>query len=198
MIGAGVSLPPGRCGGCRQRLGAPPWGLEVVTVAGVLLLVGEAGQGLMQTLAYAWWVAFAVPLLFIDLEVRRLPDRLTLPAAAGTYALLGVAALAGDAGAAWVRAGLAGAGCGLAFAVSTFLLGQRGFGLGDAKLMLSCGAILGWLGWPVLVFGLIVAFIGSGLVSLVLLVARRIRWSGELPFGPFLIVGTVAALLVAS
>ena len=41
------------------------------------------------------------------------------------------------------------------FASTTLLLGRRGFGLGDAKLALGVGALLGWYGWPVLLFGLV-------------------------------------------
>ena len=188
--------PVGRCAGCAGRIGAPPGAVELALLAvAVLLLVGA--HPLVESLALAWWYALAIPLAFIDLAVHRLPDRLTYPAAIGTLGLLGLAALlAGDL-TPWVRALLAGVGTALVFAGSTLLLGPRSFGLGDAKLALSSVAILGWLGWPWLLPGLMVAFGGSGLTALVLLLARRIRWSGHLPFGPFLILGTTAALLLA-
>ncbi|RLQ02617.1 prepilin peptidase, partial [Micromonospora sp. CV4] len=96
----------------------------------------------------------------------------------------------------WLRAVAAGAGLAVLFAGSTLLLGRRGFGLGDAKLALSVGALLGWYGWPVLLFGLLLAFGLSALVSLGLLAARRARWTTHLPFGPFLLLGTVGALLL--
>ncbi|MFF5172591.1 prepilin peptidase [Micromonospora sp. NPDC000089] len=188
--------PAGRCPGCRARIGAPPGGVELTLLAALAVLVAVDG-GLAERAALAWWLGWAVPLLWVDLAVRRLPDRLTLPAAAGVAALLGVAALTGPGGGPWLRAVVAGAGLGLAFATTTVLLGSCGFGLGDAKLALGAGALLGWYGWPVLAAGLVLTFTLSAVVSLALLAARRARWSSHLPFGPFLIVGTVGALLLA-
>ncbi len=122
-----------------------------------------------------------------------MPDRLSYPAAAGTWALL---RLTGAGPAPWLRATLAGLGLALGFAATTLLLGRRGFGLGDAKLALSVGALLGWYGWPVLLVGLVLAFALSALVALGLLAARRANWSSHLPFGPFLIAATALTLLL--
>jgi leader peptidase (prepilin peptidase)/N-methyltransferase len=165
-------------------------------LAAVVVVVALAPGPLAVRAAVAWWLAWAVPLALIDAEVHRLPDRLTYPAAGGTW-LLGVAALAGAGPAPWLRAAAAGLVLGAAFAATTLLLGRRGFGLGDAKLALGAGALLGWYGWSVLVLGLVVACILSGVVGLALLAARRVRWSSHLPFGPFLIVATALTVLLA-
>lgn len=188
--------PAARCGRCRARVGPPPGTVELAVLAAMVLLalVGPSGGALP---ALAWWLGWTIPAVFVDLAVHRLPDRLTLPAAAGTWLLLGVAALDAEPGH-WLRAVIAGAGLALFFATSTLLLGRRGFGLGDAKLALSVGALLGWYGWPVLLLGLLLAFGLSALVSLGLLAARRARWSTHLPFGPFLLLGTAGALLLVS
>ncbi|WP_433689194.1 prepilin peptidase [Micromonospora carbonacea] len=188
--------PAARCGGCRARVGAPPGTVELAALAALAVLVAVPGAP-VERAALAWWLCFAVPLVAIDVAVHRLPDRLTWPAAAGVLALYGVAAATSAGVAPWLRAAVAGAGLALAFAATTLLLGRRGFGLGDAKLALGVGALLGWHGWPVLVLGLLVTFTLSALTSLALLLARRVRWSSHLPFGPFLVLGTVAALLLA-
>ncbi|MFI6267672.1 prepilin peptidase [Micromonospora zamorensis] len=187
--------PAARCGRCRARVGPPPGTVELTLLAAVTLLalVGPSGGALP---ALAWWLGWTIPAVFVDLAVHRLPDRLTLPAAAGTWLLLGVAALDAEPGH-WLRAVIGGAGVALFFASTTLLLGHRGFGLGDAKLALSVGALLGWYGWPVLLLGLLLAFGLSALVSLALLATRRARWSTHLPFGPFLLLGTVGALALA-
>ncbi|MBQ0905759.1 A24 family peptidase [Micromonospora sp. U21] len=192
--------PAGRCGRCRARVGPPPGTVELAALAGLgavvlLALVGPPGGALP---ALAWWLGWTVPAVFVDLAVHRLPDRLTLPAAAGTWLLLGAAALGDPEPGPWLRAVTAGAGLAVLFAGSTLLLGRRGFGLGDAKLVLSVGALLGWYGWPVLLLGLLLAFGLSALVSLGLLTARRVRWTTHLPFGPFLLLGTVGALLLTT
>jgi leader peptidase (prepilin peptidase)/N-methyltransferase len=190
----GPGGPRGRCG-CGRRLGPVPFGVE----AAVVLLAVWAFLAVPPavTPAYAWWAAAVVPLVFVDLAVHRLPDRLTFPAALGVYGLLGAAAAVTGDGGAFTRAALAGLAVGLFFATTTLLLGRRGFGLGDAKLAVSCAALLGWVGWPAVVAGLVLAIFASGLVSLALLAFRRVRWSTHLPFGPFLVVGTLAGLALA-
>ncbi|TCB94475.1 prepilin peptidase [Micromonospora zingiberis] len=187
--------PAARCGNCRARIGAPPATVELVTAAAIAMLL-LAGPPVGELVAMAWWLAFAVPLIFVDLAVHRLPDRLTLPAAAGTWLLLGLTALAGAGPAPWLRATAAGLGLAGFFAATTLLLGARGFGIGDAKLALSAGALLGWYGWATPVLGLLLAVTLSGLVALGLLVTRRARWSSHLPFGPYLVLGTIGALLM--
>ncbi|ROO52576.1 leader peptidase (prepilin peptidase)/N-methyltransferase [Micromonospora sp. Llam0] len=201
--GPAGSLPPmaslsplARCGGCGARVGPPPFAVEVVAVAALAALV-SAGHPWPVLLALIWWAAWMVPLVFVDLAVHRLPDRLTYPAAAGTWALLGAAVLLGEPSDAWLRAVIAGTGVAALFAATTLVFGARGFGLGDAKLALSVGAVLGWFGWPMVLLGLLVAFVGSGGVAVVLLVARRIRWTQQLPFGPFLVLGAVVGVLLA-
>ncbi|TWG22366.1 leader peptidase (prepilin peptidase)/N-methyltransferase [Micromonospora palomenae] len=187
--------PAARCPACRARIGAPPGTVELAAVAALAVLV-LTDATLAERAALAWWLGWAVPLALVDLAVHRLPDRLTWPAAAGTATLLAVAALTGPGPGPWLRALTAGAALGLAFAATTLLLGRRGFGLGDAKLALSVGMLLGWYGWPVLVAGLLLTFALSAVVSLALLLARRVTWSSHLPFGPILILGTSAALLL--
>jgi leader peptidase (prepilin peptidase)/N-methyltransferase len=198
--------PVARCRTCGHRIGAPPGSVEVVLLAvvGVLVL---ADRPAVEAVAFAWWALCAVPLVFVDVAVHRLPDRLTYAAAGGTWGLLGLAALlntgwpggalGGGGSGAWLRALAAGGAVAFLFAASTVLLGRRGFGLGDAKLALSSVAVLGWLGWGMVFFGLMVAFSAAALTSLVLLATGRIRWSGHLPFGPFLILGTFVALALA-
>ncbi|MFY1573919.1 prepilin peptidase [Verrucosispora sp. WMMD703] len=187
--------PTARCGGCGARVGAPPATVELAALAALAALLLTRPPA-VEVAAAGWWLAFAVPLLFIDVAVHRLPNRLTWPAAVGTWLLLGLAALTGAGATPWLRAIAAGLGLALFFATTTLLLGTRGFGIGDAKLALSAGALLGWYGWSVPVLGLLLALTLSGLVALGLLVSRRARWSSHLPFGPYLVLGTLAALLL--
>ncbi len=183
--------PPGRCPGCAARVAAPGYPVELAAVVVAAVLVVGA-RPVWQTLAFVWWACWAVVLVFVDVAVRRLPDRLTYSAAAGTVALFGVAAVADDAAGAWVRAVLAGVGVALAFAVLTFALGRRGPGLGDAKLMLSTMAVLGWISWAAVLDGLLLGLTAQGLVAVVLLVSGR--RDARLPMGLFLVAGAVAAV----
>ncbi|HEY0696871.1 MAG TPA: prepilin peptidase, partial [Micromonospora sp.] len=90
--------PLARCAACAARIGAPPATVELVTAA-VVAVLALAARPVPETLAFAWWGLCAVPLVFVDLAVHRLPDRLTWPAVVGTWALLGLAAAVdGDPG----------------------------------------------------------------------------------------------------
>lgn len=189
-------LPTARCGTCARRVGPPPYTLEAATgvAAALVLLAALPDRSVWEAAAVGVWGAVGVALAFIDLAVHRLPFRLTVPAGAAALALLGVAALTGGGDEAWVRAALAGAGCGLAFALVTLVFGARAFGLGDAGLALGAGVLLGWLGWGAVVVGLFLAFLGSGLVALTLLVTGRASRRDALPFGPYLAGGTLLTL----
>lgn len=189
--------PAARCPDCRARIGASPGLVELLLVAAVAVLV-LAGGPIAVRAAVAWWLACAVPAALVDAAVHRLPDRLTWSAAAGTGALLGVAALTGAGSTPWLRATAAGLLLGASFAATTLLLGRRGFGLGDAKLAVGVGVLLGWYGWPVLVTGLVLSLALSALAGLALLVTRRVRWSSHLPFGPFLVAATALTLLLTT
>ncbi|WP_027661517.1 prepilin peptidase [Salinispora fenicalii] len=193
---AGPAIGPrARCGGCGARVGPPPGTVEVAALAAALMLL-LAGGPVIELVAAAWWLGWAVPLAFVDAAVHRLPDRLTGPATLGTWLLFGLAATLDTGYAPWLRATAAGLGLGLLFATSTLLLGRRGFGLGDAKLAVGVGLLLGWHGWPFLVLGLLLAFTLAAVTALALLATGRARWSSHLPFGPFLLLATPATLLL--
>lgn len=189
--------PTGRCGQCRQRVGAAPYLVEL-TLLVALTAVGVAAAGgrwsVPALIGLAGWAVLAVPVSAIDVAVHRLPDRFTVPAAGWVLTWLGASALADGHAEIWLRAAVAGLACGGAFALITLVFGARGFGLGDAKLALSAAALLGWVGWTAVVAGLLLAFLASGLVATALLVTRRVGRQDALPFGPFLVGGTLAAL----
>ncbi|MEU6216634.1 A24 family peptidase [Streptomyces sp. NPDC047022] len=146
------------------------------------------------------WLLLApagVLLALVDFRVQRLPDVLTLPLAALALALLGAAAVlprhAGD----WLTA-LLGT---LVLAGTYFLLrlvNPSGMGFGDVKLALGLGAVLGWYGWPTVVLGTFAGFLFGGLYGLGLVALRRAGRRTSIPFGPFLIAGAFAGLLVGA
>ncbi|MBU1746829.1 MAG: prepilin peptidase, partial [Chloroflexi bacterium] len=123
----------------------------------------------------------------VDLADRRIPNALTYPA-------IVLAVLAGAVG----EPGLLPALAGGALAGGLWLVGywRRWNGLGDAKLALLVGLVLGW---PGLLRPLAVGLVIAGLVAGALLVARR--WSGDptryrwLPYGPYLALAGLLGLV---
>jgi leader peptidase (prepilin peptidase)/N-methyltransferase len=167
-------------------------------VTAVLLgaLAVRVPDGLVLAAA-CWLFACAVPLAFIDIAVSRLPDPLTAAAYAGTTVLLLLAAIAGDPQISWpallraVLGGLALAG----FYLLLLIISPSGMSLGDVKLAASLGTLLAGFGWRVLIAGGAAGFLLGGLAGVALLVSRRASRKQLIPFGPFMIAGTLLAVL---
>ncbi|MBI3954421.1 prepilin peptidase [Candidatus Collierbacteria bacterium] len=73
-----------------------------------------------------------------------------------------------------------------------FLTKERGFGLGDVKLSPALALILGW---PKTLVGIMLAFIIGAVAGLGLIIISRKKFGQTVPFAPFLIVGSILALL---
>lgn len=156
---------------------------DVLVVWGVLLV--------------ASWACLA--LAAIDLDVHRLPDRITGPTLVWLVLGFAVAALVGAGWVPWLRMLGAGLGAGalyLALSLVSLARGSSGLGLGDVKLAVVLGAALGWFGFESLIMGLYAGFIIGGAWAIVLLVGRRVKLSGRLAFGPPMMLGALVALLL--
>ncbi|MFE6763124.1 prepilin peptidase [Streptomyces sp. NPDC057689] len=143
------------------------------------------------------WLVLApvgVLLASIDHRVHRLPDILTLPAAGAAAVLLGLAALLPEHAGSWLSALLGGLVLG-GFYLLLFLVNPDGMGLGDVKLALSLGAVLGWYGWAVVFTGGFAGFLFGAAYGLALVVLRRAGRKTGIPFGPFMIAGAFLGLL---
>ncbi|MEV5608121.1 A24 family peptidase [Streptomyces sp. NPDC052225] len=147
----------------------------------------------------AWLVLVPVGVLLatVDFAVHRLPDVLTFPFAGLALAALGVAALLPEPGGSWRGAVLGAVGLGGGYLV-LLLIHPKGMGFGDVKLALGLGAALGWYGWGVLFIGAFAGVLFNGLYALVLVVARRAGRKSEIPFGPFMILGAYAGVLLGA
>ncbi|MEV8330400.1 prepilin peptidase [Streptomyces niveus] len=140
---------------------------------------------------------FAVLLALVDRNVHRLPDHLTLPLAAASAALLGIAALLPDAGGSWPTALLGGLALGACYFV-LFVINPNGMGFGDVKLALSLGVVLGWYGWLLLFVGAFAGFLFGSLYGLGLMALRRANRKSAIPFGPFMIAGALVGVALGA
>ncbi|KKS91525.1 MAG: Type 4 prepilin-like protein leader peptide-processing enzyme [Parcubacteria group bacterium GW2011_GWF2_43_11] len=73
------------------------------------------------------------------------------------------------------------------------VLASRGkwMGVGDIKLAFLMGLILGW---PNILVALFFAFLSGATIGVGLVLARRKSFKSEVPFGPFLVAGTIVAM----
>jgi leader peptidase (prepilin peptidase)/N-methyltransferase len=146
--------------------------------------------------AFLYLGAVGVALGAIDLEHHRLPNALTLPSYVIGAALLAVAVPLSD-GATWdtyLRA-LVGCAALFAFYFVLALIYPAGMGFGDVKLAGVLGLYLGWLGWGPLVVGAFFGFLLGAVVGVALMATRRMTRKSRIPFGPFMLVGALLAIL---
>lgn len=168
------------------------------------VLVGAVLLGAMAaTLGWRWalvplalWVPMGVALAVIDWSTLRLPTYYLAPMYPASVVVLGgCAALDRDLDAAvrvvagWLVVG------GFYFVLN--LLGPRMVGYGDVRLAGLLGPVLGLIGWAELVVGLVLPFLGFGLVGLCLVIWHRDRaqLKRRLPFGPAMLGGAAVAVV---
>ena len=184
----------GRCPACRTRIG--PYPLAAEAAAGVALAVAAArATSVWELAALAWLILLAVPLAFTDIAVHRLPDPLTAAAFTGTLALLTAAALTGHQPGHLARAAI-GAAALVGFYLLLWLIRPGEMGLGDAKIAASIGLVLGWAGWQALVIGTFAGFAMAAVYGGVLLALHRATRTSQLPLGPFILLGALAAIAI--
>lgn len=181
------ALLGGRCGGCRGRISWRYPAVEALTGAGYALLFLADGPGAVLARDLVLF-SLLVPITFIDIDHRIIPDSLSL---GGLAAGLLLSLLPGADWKASLAGGVIGGGVlyGTAFAYER-IAGREGMGGGDIKLIAMIGAFLGWRGVLLTIFWGSLLGVAGGLLAM-----RR----GEdglktaIPFGPYL----CAAALIA-
>jgi len=136
-----------------------------------------AGPGLVSVL---------VPVAFIDLDHRIIPNAIVLPGAVAAVAI--VAATEPSELSEHLIAGAAAA----AFLLVAVLAYPRGMGMGDVKLAGVLGLYLGRSVGPAMLVALL-----SGTIVGVVIIARKGAAEGRktaVPFGPFLALGGLVGL----
>ncbi len=206
----------GRCRRCRAHISIIYPAVELLVACLYLVLFLTHRD---QILSGSWlpliadivFVSLIVPLVFIDLHHKLLPNAITYP---GLVLLLALRVFAPDP---WIAShtpalfgleraplwelSLIGAVLGALVGGGTLWLVREayfrfrhveGMGLGDVKMMLMVGAFLGWQ------LTLLTIFIGSLLGSIVgvLLIVRGGSMKMQIPFGVFLGPAAIIALLV--
>jgi leader peptidase (prepilin peptidase)/N-methyltransferase len=172
----------GRCRHCGSGI---PWvypAVELTTavlVAGCVLAFGVS----LDALVAAFFCAVLVVVSATDLAHRIIPNRVVLPAAAVVLA----AQTALHPSPQWALGGLGASG----FLLVAALVYPAGMGMGDVKLALLMGAMLGRLVPVGLMLGMLLALVPS-----IVLLARHGSAARKMgiPFGPFLALGSVIAL----
>lgn len=86
---------------------------------------------------------------------------------------------------------LAAIGAFLFFFALSFFSKEKWMGMGDAYLVIFLGMILGW---PKILLGLFLAFAIGAICGIILIVLKKKKMQSQIPFAPFLIVGTIVTM----
>ncbi len=148
--------------------------------------------------------AALVAISVIDLQLLRIPDRVTFPTLGVALPLVLLVSLRQDDGEAFVAA-LIGSVAYFVLLLLPHLVYPRGMGFGDVKLALVMGLFLGWLGWseshPVggpmqlVLYALMLGCVLGVVFGVVSGIVTKRR--GEFPFGPALAAACLVVALYA-
>lgn len=187
-------LLKGKCRTCAEPISARYPVVEILTALVFTAMALRFGYdwGLP---AFLYLGAVGVALAMIDLDVKRLPDALTLPSYVVGAVLLGAAAVANGEPGLMIRAGL-GALALFVFYFVLLVVYPAGMGFGDVKLAGVLGLYLAYLGWGSLVVGGFLGFLLGAVVGGGLMLIRRAGRKTMIPFGPFMLAGALLAIFV--
>ena len=211
--GGSVLSPPSHCPHCERRL----TGLELIPILSYIFLRGqckdcggkiplrviavELGTGIIflliwlrfgqswETLLYSLYGALLVVIGVVDLENQRVLNVLIYPAIG--VGLLMIPILHNNT--LWMQ--LAGVLMGFGALFLIAVLAPGAMGMGDVKLTIFLGIILGF---PEIIIALFIAFVSGGFVAGVLLALKKIKRKDPIAFGPYLAFAGFITLLYGS
>jgi leader peptidase (prepilin peptidase)/N-methyltransferase len=180
----------GKCRACKTPISARYPAIEIVTALLSALLIWTFGSGWagLATLVFGYAL---LAMTFIDLDTQLLPDDLTYP-------LLWLGLLV-NVNATFVplQEAVIGAAAGYLALWSIYWLfklatGKEGMGYGDFKLLAALGA---WLGWTMLPTIILLSSVVGAVVGIGMIVFAKHGRSQPMPFGPYLAMAGLIALL---
>ena len=122
-----------------------------------------------------------------------------LPLAGAALALLGLVTLVPEHAGHWTTALLGALALGAGyFGLSRLDPGDGGLGVGEVKLAVAAGVVLGWYGWPTVMVGAFAGFLIRAVYGGFAAWRRRDGRGIVVPFGPFLLAGAFLGLLVGA
>ncbi len=182
----------GRCRHCGNPISVRYPLIELTT--GVLFALSAAKFGWsVETFVFAAFLWVLVVLTVIDLDHKLLPNRVVYPSFVAGWAGLTAAALVDGEPGRLLDAAVGSAIFGGTFFVIA-LVAPRGMGLGDVKLGFVLGTFLGYVRLGLVPFGMFLSFLTGALIGLAVMSISGGNRKMQIPFGPFLVLGTVLAI----
>jgi len=180
-------------------------GRDLVLHLGVVVLFLAAGWRFAEApwsvmLSYCALFGILAALSAIDIEHYRLPDLIVLPALVVSIPLITVISIV-EGHAELIRYALVGGAVYFGFLFIAHLISPRGMGFGDVKLAAVMGLYVGWLATAyvdalvLVLWAMLIGFASGSVFGFAVLLRRR--RNRPFPFGPFLALGAVGAVLLS-
>ncbi len=179
----------GKCSGCKTPISIRYPSIELLTGLVFLFSAFHFGWSI-QTAATMMLASFLIPLIFIDIDRKLLPDNLVYPLLwigiifnfNGTFVDLETSVIGALAGylSLWSI-----------FWLFKLVTGKEGMGYGDFKLLAALGA---WLGWKMLPLIILLSSVVGAVLGILILVLNKKGRETTIPFGPYLAIAGLIAL----
>jgi leader peptidase (prepilin peptidase) / N-methyltransferase len=179
-----------RCAYCRAPIAARYPLVEIATALIWIVTIWLTPPGWLLASRLVLGTSLIV-LFMIDLEHQILPNAITLP---GIAVGLAFSLVAPPGPAASLLGALIGGGLLYGIALGYYVLRkEEGMGMGDVKMLAMIGA---FLGWKLVLVTLVLSSFAGAVIGIGLLLSQRGGMRYALPFGTFLSLGTLVAMLV--
>ena len=167
--------------------------IVIAVNAALYFLLAQQFEHNITVLTFGVLVGAGMWLSLIDIDTHLLPRRIVYRTIAGAMPLLVLSAFFDNTGS---IAGMFIGGIAMWFMLHVLEVLSRGdLGGGDVGLGGLLGLYLGWLSYEAILVGLFASFLAGGFFAVALLISRKANRHTHFAFGPFLIVGTLIAVL---
>jgi leader peptidase (prepilin peptidase)/N-methyltransferase len=192
----------GRCRYCQARI--PLRVLLVEVISGLIFFLAFWRYGLSAQFGITvFWCCILLVIIFIDLEHQLILNMITYPAAVIALVIMAVNTFVPGVhlfpGRTFIPAnsffsGLISGAVMLVFFLMIIILRPGALGMGDVKLV----ALIGFVsGFPLVIFSMIIGIVLGGLAAIYLLAVKRKGRKDVIPYGTFLGIGPIIALIFA-
>ncbi len=179
----------GKCRYCRKKISFEYPLVELLT--GALFLLAFLFAGLSVELLFLCVVLFFLVLIFVyDLKHYIIPDFATFSLIGISFFYLLFLSFFENNFNILLYGTLSAIGAFVFFFLLFYFTKGKGMGFGDVKFVIFMGL---FLGFPEIVPGLFISFLLGAIIGLALIVLKRKKLKSQVPFGPFLIIGSLIA-----
>lgn len=176
----------------------PKYLLMVIVAVLYIALLYFKGMTI-ETLKFMFLIPMLISAFAIDLKLQIIPNRLTLTIfETGLVFTFAETLLTTNFGISIFIDRILGmiVGGGIFLLITLIggaIAGKEAMGFGDVKLMGALGLFYGWLN---MILISVMAFLFAAVVSIIILIARRKKFSEYIPFGPFIVVACMIPIFV--